>query len=197
MSGPAVGGNAPNVAFFSVADIKDPRDPQGRSYRQVNAAKTHSIPVGSLVETESGTRLWVAFQGRDCDMTSLYGTSLYGTSLYWLSPLKDDTERESQTFANSKWVGGFLECSVRKIASPKTIKDPIVVSLGDLFADSCSICGNRAEWGVASQGGPDGCREAVMSGRTFCEKHLPGGLRTSMTMSGMTLMARKKGRTNG
>jgi hypothetical protein len=48
----------------------------------------------------------------------------------------------------------------------------IVVSLGDLFADSCSICGTRAYYGTASRHGPEGCREAVTSGRVFCEECL-------------------------
>ena len=48
----------------------------------------------------------------------------------------------------------------------------VIVSLGDLFADSCSICGERACWGVASKHGPDGCVEAVRSGEVYCEKHI-------------------------
>jgi hypothetical protein len=59
--------------IINIADIKDPNDVQGRSYREVNRAKTHVIPVGSLVElSESGVRLFVVKHSRDCDQTPLY-----------------------------------------------------------------------------------------------------------------------------
>jgi hypothetical protein len=49
----------------------------------------------------------------------------------------------------------------------------VIVSLGDLYADSCATCGERAEWGLAGQKGPEGCVEAVKSGRVYCREHLP------------------------
>ena len=49
----------------------------------------------------------------------------------------------------------------------------VVVSLGDLYADACCVCGQRGEWGMASQHGPDGCVEAIESGKVYCEAHLP------------------------
>jgi hypothetical protein len=45
------------------------------------------------------------------------------------------------------------------------------VSLGDLYADECSICGGRAPLGLASCNGPDGCVEAVKASRVFCRHH--------------------------
>lgn len=47
-----------------------------------------------------------------------------------------------------------------------------VVSLGDLYAGSCAICGKRGEWGIANQSGPEGCVEATQTGRIFCLEHL-------------------------
>jgi hypothetical protein len=48
-----------------------------------------------------------------------------------------------------------------------------LVSLGCTYSGgSCSICGDRAEWGVASQKGPAGCVEAIKNGEIYCDKHL-------------------------
>ncbi len=68
-------GNPPKAVFVNLADIIDPDDASGRTYRQVNAAKAHSIPLGTLVETNRGARLFVARHDRDCDQTPLYALS--------------------------------------------------------------------------------------------------------------------------
>ena len=39
------------VTIFNVADLTNPDDPQGRTYRQVNAEKPHLIPLGASVIT--------------------------------------------------------------------------------------------------------------------------------------------------
>lgn len=77
-------------------DLIDPDDPQGRTYKQVNMEKKHNIALDSLVELESGVRLFVTRQGRDCDMTPLY----------WLSPDKG---------TNHNQVGGYTETSLKVI----------------------------------------------------------------------------------
>ena len=62
--------------FMFIHDLVDPHDPQGRTYKQVNAAKVHAIPIGALVEdTDSGVRMFVVKQTRDCDMSLLYSLS--------------------------------------------------------------------------------------------------------------------------
>jgi hypothetical protein len=78
---------------INIADLRDPNDPQGRTYRQVNAATTHAITVGSLVETENGERLFVKKHTRDCDQTPMYSLGL----------LSDDEG------PYSKWIHGFPE----------------------------------------------------------------------------------------
>ena len=60
------------MTIARIHDLTDPSDPQGRSYKQVNQSKSHSIPLGTLVELESGCRMFVVFHGRDCDETPLY-----------------------------------------------------------------------------------------------------------------------------
>jgi hypothetical protein len=85
-----------------ISDLVDPDDPQGRTYKQLNADKTHGIPVGTLVELENGVRLFVVYQGRDCDQTPLY----------WLSVDKNDTVREDPRFLNSSWDGGYPESAL-------------------------------------------------------------------------------------
>lgn len=93
------------MQIVMLADLKDPNDGAGRTYREVNAAKKHSIPVGSLVELETGVRLFVAYQGRDCDMTPLY----------WLTAASDDLIELRPGFANPGWHGGYPEESLTVI----------------------------------------------------------------------------------
>ena len=64
--------------ILNVADIKYPNDPQGRSYRQVNAERVHKIPLGTLVELKTGERLIVMMHTRDCDQTPLYALGVSG-----------------------------------------------------------------------------------------------------------------------
>jgi hypothetical protein len=97
----------------TVADIVCPDDPQGRTYRQINAAKTHAIPVGALVELPDGVRLFVVWHGRDCD----------GTPLYWLSHDKNDCDVWGQAdllgAGKGSWIGGHLESSLKVVEAGK------------------------------------------------------------------------------
>jgi hypothetical protein len=56
----------------NIADLKDPNDKQGRTYRQINNSVCHGIGLGVLVELDTGVRLFVAKHTRDCDGTPLY-----------------------------------------------------------------------------------------------------------------------------
>lgn len=90
------------VQLVTIADLRDPNDPQGRTYRQVNAEKMHAIPVGALAEIrDTGVRLFVVKQARDCDQEPLY----------WLTPDLDDINYpdEIPESAPRKWAGGYSE----------------------------------------------------------------------------------------
>lgn len=114
-----------NPTLVNVADLADPNDSKGRTYRQVNAEKQHAIPVGALVEIAggdgfrmSGARLFVVRQGRDCDQTPMY----------WLSADPDDLpspedDRDFWTKAKHKWHGGFGDEDVVVIALPQDDKN--------------------------------------------------------------------------
>jgi hypothetical protein len=91
--------------FINIADLKDPDDPQGRSYREVNREKTHKFNIGQLVELENGVRMFVVKQTRDCDQTPLYS----------LSPDKDDTEQQRENFANYGWHNGYSEEGMKAV----------------------------------------------------------------------------------
>jgi hypothetical protein len=93
--------------FINIADLKDPDDHLGRSYREVNAEKKHLFPVGALVELESGARLFVVKQTRDCDQTPLYS----------LCADKEDTQQEDQRFGNRQWHNGYSEDSLKLIST--------------------------------------------------------------------------------
>lgn len=64
--------------FVNIADLKDPYDPEGRSYREVNNKRLHKLSVGDLVEVQikdhesDRIRLYVTKLTRDCDGTPLY-----------------------------------------------------------------------------------------------------------------------------
>jgi hypothetical protein len=94
------------VQIVNVADLTDPDDPQGRSYRQVNADKQHAIAIDTLVElTEKdgsygNERLYVKQHARDCDQTPLYSLGLR----HHESPYQ--------------WVHGFSEDSLTVVSLP-------------------------------------------------------------------------------
>jgi hypothetical protein len=81
--------------IINVADLQDRSDPQGRTYRQVNAAKTHAIPLGTLIELEDGERMFIKMHTRDCDQTPLYSIGL-----------KDDVVEHGLL---CKWHHGYAE----------------------------------------------------------------------------------------
>jgi hypothetical protein len=70
-----------------LADLVDPLDPEGRTFREVNKTMPHNIPLGVLVEVKWDewfgggacqkvhARLWVVGHDRDCDGTPLYTLS--------------------------------------------------------------------------------------------------------------------------
>ncbi len=103
------------MPFFNVADLVCPDDPQGRTYRQINAAKTHAIPVGALVELNDpdgyshGVRLFVVYHDRDCDQTPLY----------YMSCRDDDTKQKRPGFRNDSWTGGWPEEALKVIRLPE------------------------------------------------------------------------------
>jgi hypothetical protein len=76
--------------IVNVADIVDPHDPAKRTFRQINAALAHSIPLGALVELETGERLRVMMLTRDCDQTPMYCLGITGDDRY-------------------KWHNGYVE----------------------------------------------------------------------------------------
>ncbi len=78
--------------FTNVADMVDPVT--GLTYRQINNAKKHKFQVGQLVELESGARLFVAKQTRDCDGTPLYSLTCRPSHHYQFKNAMD-------------WIGGF------------------------------------------------------------------------------------------
>ena len=97
------------VEIVNVADLEDPDDSEGRTYRQVNATKSHKIPIGAFVELEDGARAWVVHHGRDCDQTPLY----------YLCLDKNNTEPMFDKFMNTGWYGGFAASSLKILSTPE------------------------------------------------------------------------------
>lgn len=58
--------------LINIADLPDPNDEQGRTYREINLATKHKYELGQLVEFEDGVRLFITRHLRDCDGTPLY-----------------------------------------------------------------------------------------------------------------------------
>lgn len=85
------------TAFIKMADVEAPGT--GKTYRQINMEKQHAIPVGTLIELDTGVRLFVVHQYRDCD----------GEPLYCLSVDKDDTIQHDPSFFNHRWLSGYQE----------------------------------------------------------------------------------------
>jgi hypothetical protein len=58
--------------------LSDMIEDNGKSVKENNMEKNHNIPIGSLVEIkETGERLYVCMQTRDCDGTPLYALCLW------------------------------------------------------------------------------------------------------------------------
>lgn len=60
----------------NIADTVDPKDPRGRTFREINRATPHNIPVGFLVELYNHTRAFVVAHFRDCDETPIYSLAM-------------------------------------------------------------------------------------------------------------------------
>jgi len=56
----------------NVADLIDPTDLNGRTYREINNSTPHTFSCGDLVGISTGARLFVTRLSRDCDGTPLY-----------------------------------------------------------------------------------------------------------------------------
>lgn len=81
------------VTIMNVADLPDPNDAQGRTYRQVNNARKHGFGLGQLVELGNGCRLFIRELTRDCDGTPLYTlcADMEDHDRYWLRGYSEDT----------------------------------------------------------------------------------------------------------
>ena len=101
--------------FVMVCDFVCPDDPQGRTYRQINEATPHAIPIGSLVELHSdsdygweGARLFVVGYHRDCDGTPLYALAINRNERFPAEP-----------WWTAKYDAGYSDHSLTVIASPQ------------------------------------------------------------------------------
>lgn len=104
------------MQMINIADLKDPDDPQGRSYRQINLERKHEIPIGALVEVEDkdghedGIRLFVVHHAWDCDQTPLY----------CLCHDPRDTVRLESWRYNCGWLNGYPESCLKVIRLPES-----------------------------------------------------------------------------
>ena len=82
-----------SIEFTNVADLPDPDDNLGRTYREVNNAKSHKFNIGDLVEVDGEIRLFIAKLDRDCDGTPVYSLT-YEKSLssmnYWVPGFSEE-----------------------------------------------------------------------------------------------------------
>lgn len=110
------------MAYVNIADMVCPHDPQKRTYREINGAKQHIIPIGALVEIlrcddhpyKNGCRLFVVHHGRDCDMTPLY----------YLSADETDTKETMHGYRNVGWTGGYSDRSLMVVELPPDMRPP-------------------------------------------------------------------------
>lgn len=65
------------MPLINISDLKDPDDPKGRSYREVNNEKEHKYAVDDLIEID-GKYAFIARLDRDCDGTPLYSLRTNG-----------------------------------------------------------------------------------------------------------------------
>ena len=58
--------------MINIADLVDPNDTKGRTWREINNATLHKFKIGDLVELKNGCRVLISRLYRDCDGTPLY-----------------------------------------------------------------------------------------------------------------------------
>ena len=107
------------TTFMAIPDLVDPSDPRGRTGKQINAEKTHRIPIGTLVEVaHTGVRAFVVKHARDCDMTPHYYLSMEQSDIG-----KTATECGSigEGFRPGHWSGGWPEYSLKVVRKSKKI----------------------------------------------------------------------------
>ena len=90
------------MEIIQVSDLVDPNSSDGKTYKEVNAEKTHGYAIGQLVELDSGVRLFVAKLTRDCDMTPLYSLC---------------ADREGDVNNMFGWSHGYDEDSLSEVLS--------------------------------------------------------------------------------
>lgn len=105
--------------FVSFSDIVEEN---GKTIRENNLNRTHTIPLDTLVEINApyheshGVRLFVVHHGRDCD----------GTPLYTLSPKKGIRAESSDTIVDrltKHLYGGWGEESLTPVEPPPHEKE--------------------------------------------------------------------------
>jgi hypothetical protein len=100
----------------------------GKTIRQNNMEKTHTIPLDTFVEIipsrwhdYSGMRGYVVRHGRDCDGTPLYSMGPKGDRELTVDDEPDERTRNFCNMMNKAW-GAFSEHSLRVLPDP--IPDP-------------------------------------------------------------------------
>ena len=96
--------------IMSIVMVSDIVEENGKTVRQNNMKKTHSIPLGYLVEIDGsggadeyhGVRLWVVKHSRDCDGTPLYDLSFEPNAQNELDEL--EAEKESSKRDQMLWA---------------------------------------------------------------------------------------------
>jgi hypothetical protein len=95
----------------------------GKTYRQTNLQKVHTISLGSLVELETGVRLFVVEHVRDFD----------GTPLYNLCHDKDWEEGEDIQLGNSTIPGKTL--SRRALSQHHPVEGLILIKSAEMVEE--------------------------------------------------------------
>jgi hypothetical protein len=118
----------------TVIMVADVVEANGLTVRENNLNLKHNIPLYSLVETcligetrSHGLRLFVAWHGRDCDGTPLYGltmdTSIIG---YDLSKRSTEEERYRSIFKAGAMDFGWGESSLKIIVPGERVASSLL-----------------------------------------------------------------------
>lgn len=102
------------VVLMNISDIEDE---DGTTIKERNMKLGHAIELGALVELQSGVRLFVVHQGRDCDKSPLYWLSPTPEPLYFNN---DIYERHIIRECLRRQVeGGYADRELTVIAGPE------------------------------------------------------------------------------
>ena len=112
----------------------------GKTIKQNNLSRSHNIPLDTLVELESGVRLFVTEHTRDCDGTPLYTLAEYQTTSEEGTPIYLSTGHGEDSLRTVKRPTKLPEFTLKRFDTAEAIvADHWGIEVGDIADSICTV----------------------------------------------------------